>query len=221
MQVLSACGAHPRGGGEHLNDEVTLTAIKGSSPRRRGAPRFDRMVVRVRGLIPAEAGSTHTKAVEVARATAHPRGGGEHATLCTSVGLVLGSSPRRRGARSGRLPRLDHPRLIPAEAGSTTRRASPSRALRAHPRGGGEHAHGPLEQHVAQGSSPRRRGAPGTTKPPLPASGLIPAEAGSTAGLARRSASCAAHPRGGGEHESIVRALSIALGSSPRRRGAL
>jgi hypothetical protein len=73
---------------------------------------------------------------------------------------VLGSSPRRRGARRTRRGAHRHHGLIPAQAGSTPPPGERKALLRAHPRAGGEHKSPEGELRTFDGSSPRRRGAP-------------------------------------------------------------
>ena len=232
--------AHPRGGGEHQSAcreragaggssprrRGALPAVHfascaaGSSPRRRGAPSEDARPGRVSGLIPAEAGSTSRNGIEAGVAGAHPRGGGEHNRSEIADIAEIGSSPRRRGARGAPVSRGASPGLIPAEAGSTDHVIRELTRCGAHPRGGGEHTPRPFAREVELGSSPRRRGAPRPASTWRRASGLIPAEAGSTRATTARSARRTAHPRGGGEHVVTRRGALPGRGSSPRRRGA-
>ena len=73
---------------------------RGSSPRMRGAhvQAFD--VALVRGIIPADAGSTRQSPACRAPSRDHPRGCGEHASRSWAILVARGSSPRMRGARA-------------------------------------------------------------------------------------------------------------------------
>ena len=112
-------GDHPRVCGEHMRDRFTDESDLGSSPRMRGALDGGRDIFRVRGIIPAYAGSTATSPIKSAASWDHPRVCGEHCgKQCRRPGEP-GSSPRMRGAlRRWRLRTLS-PRIIPAYAGST------------------------------------------------------------------------------------------------------
>ena len=74
--------------------------------------------------------------------------------------------------------------------------------------------------HVGHGSSPRMRGALNRLTRVASATGIIPADAGSTQGQFRSPASTWDHPRGCGEHLDIEVGVDAALGSSPRMRRA-
>ena len=89
-----------------------------------------------------------------------------------------------------------------------------------HPRGCGEH---PLVQNVRVGqigSSPRMRGAPHACDRIRRWWRIIPADAGSTFGGQPNHERLRDHPRGCGEHQISTAAEFLALGSSPRMRGA-
>ncbi|VFA92734.1 CTP pyrophosphohydrolase [Nocardia farcinica] len=122
----------------------------------------------------------------------HPAGG----TTRRVFGLIPpagGTSRRRRQSRN--------PGLVPACAGST---ALPPLLLpphRAHPRVRGEHLLRLTTRSSGWGSSPRARGARGLLARRRAGRGLIPACAGSTEQVDRRS--------------------GASKGSSPRARGAL
>ena len=70
--------AHPRLRGEHPYESITTPAHAGSSPLTRGAPVRRRDDNRIRGLIPAYAGSTPWVVVVSRAGGAHPRLRGEH-----------------------------------------------------------------------------------------------------------------------------------------------
>ena len=130
---------HPRGCGEHSSEISWPSSFGGSSPRMRGARKPIQMYAKGYRIIPADAGSTTVVFMQIYGERDHPRGCGEHMFLSNYSVLVMGSSPRMRGARSlsattcagmGSSPRMrgaHHARLwwcwrvgiIPADAGST------------------------------------------------------------------------------------------------------
>ncbi len=173
-------GTHPRVRGEHCGVPKRGIEQPGSSPRARGAHSPD--CVRDVGarLIPACAG--------------------EHVQTEAEWLASVGSSPRARGAHGAASRWEVGRRLIPACAGST-RTGCPARTcVRAHPRARGEHPVYPVSMTRPRGSSPRARGAHSRRLLDESVSGLIPACAGSTEQVDRRS--------------------GASKGSSPRARGA-
>ena len=98
--------AHPRVGGENRKDRRDGPVSTGSSPRGRGK-RLIRVSVSIsRWLIPAWAGKTLRILAASALRWAHPRVGGENALGDASACTARGSSPRGRGKRSLRSPRI-------------------------------------------------------------------------------------------------------------------
>ena len=91
-------------------------------------------------IIPADAGSTAGLAMPSFSLEDHPRGCGEHWVRGHPVGRGQGSSPRMRGARSRSCTTIAEGRIIPADAGSTSRTWAEDPASKDHPRGCGEHA---------------------------------------------------------------------------------
>ena len=169
-------------------------------------------------LIPARAGKTTRRRASPPTSRAHPRAGGENRSAPVENRQQEGSSPRGRGKHSHAIPERLHPRLIPARAGKTGGVVRRIAALAAHPRAGGENSSHSSRSSAPPGSSPRGRGKrPSTKKDPRPY-GLIPARAGKTHGLVTKASSKPAHPRAGGENESLVGA-GVGGGSSPRGRG--
>ena len=132
--------AHPRVGGENKLALITDHTSLGSSPRGRGKPHGAGPARRRRRLIPAWAGKTVPHSQCPRRNGAHPRVGGENCTRGGSVTGSNGSSPRGRG----KLKPLHRPtrpiRLIPAWAGKTAGKTSPTCPRWAHPRVGGENS---------------------------------------------------------------------------------
>ena len=132
-------GDHPRMRGEHTLHSLRATAFRGSSPHARGAQEMLHFDRRVRGIIPACAGSTDGSKGDIMAVTDHPRMRGEHSVAASSVLCAVGSSPHARGAPMDCACARLRIRIIPACAGSTraarSRRLSPSD----HPRMRGEH----------------------------------------------------------------------------------
>ena len=140
--------------------------------------------------------------------------------MYTSVTRRSGSSPRVRGA--GLRPGRDRPLrgIIPACAGSSSRSRPRGTGSWDHPRACGEQALRFFTTLISSGSSPRVRGAALDGEGLAPRLGIIPAYAGSSAGL---SSSCPArwdHPRACGEQRPPSWAPLRPAGSSPRMRGA-
>ena len=173
------------------------------------------------GIIPAYAGSTWRCDVTTPRSWDHPRVCGEHSVIWKVSKLLLGSSPRMRGALVGDLDKRARDGIIPAYAGSTSSCSAAPTPSRDHPRVCGEHATMFAFTVCATGSSPRMRGAPSGSVPSLGWCGIIPAYAGSTANSLRLAFRSRDHPRVCGEHAAARIPGEIASGSSPRMRGAL
>jgi len=193
-------GDHPRAGGEHTLSGRRDRRSQGSSPRRRGARTMNVADDLALGIIPAQAGSTPARGLRHRPARDHPRAGGEHPVVRHLGQFYRGSSPRRRGARGGRLEDRRDLRIIPAQAGSTAARASRSSAETDHPRAGGEHLVRNSSRPSISGSSPRRRGARAAGADEDATEGIIPAQAGSTLTEPVDEVGLGDHPRAGGEH---------------------
>ena len=172
------------------------------------------------GIIPADAGSTDDFSRALDPPEDHPRGCGEHTLRSLWVSSSIGSSPRMRGAHTGQYAPTDDTRIIPADAGSTGFRAILFRPDPDHPRGCGEHNHDYPDAAVREGSSPRMRGARWRDSPCSLPPRIIPADAGSTKNRDTPGGLQRDHPRGCGEHSSMMICVYAQLGSSPRMRGA-
>ena len=192
----------------------------GSSPRMRGALGTDHPSFLTDGIIPADAGSTPLGQAGGLPCRDHPRGCGEHVSpVCRSL-RHGGSSPRMRGAPADNARQDVSEGIIPADAGSTRTCSGPSRLIRDHPRGCGEHLPSGRTRAMMRGSSLRMRGALGQTAGPPKGYGIIPADAGSTLLRNLRLSGNTDHPRGCGEHNSNRISSIHFSGSSPRMRGA-
>ncbi len=220
-RLAPRCTAHPRRRGEHADRTLNDEAEQGSSPQARGARGLFDPGKRVRGLIPAGAGSTCWLPPELCGTRAHPRRRGEHHGLRVTQLQHEGSSPQARGALDAVLRPVERGRLIPAGAGSTPLAGLKRSTTAAHPRRRGEHFLSSISQGGEAGSSPQARGARGlrTVWPAL--RGLIPAGAGSTQAVVSPVGASAAHPRRRGEHRFRDYPAGPPDGSSPQARGAL
>ena len=211
--------AHPRAGGENDPSSLSSTGLFGSSPRGRGKRHRLPDPHEGAGLIPARAGKTPCRARAHSCVSAHPRVGGENIDSWELPERHVGSSPRRRGKHSRRLPRPYGGGLIPAWAGKTAHRLLPLLDGGAHPRVGGENDLTEPIMELMPGSSPRGRGKHPHDRRLRRELGLIPAWAGKTRSIPCRARPTGAHPRVGGENAGVPDARTHARGSSPRRRG--
>ena len=114
---------HPRGCGAHVKGNDTSTSVKGSSPRVRGSLVRPQTGLKLYRIIPAGAGLTRARVLEMPVRWDHPRGCGAHSRSNSQPVSITGSSPRVRGSRCFRQPSLLCRGIIPAGAGLTPRRA--------------------------------------------------------------------------------------------------
>ena len=192
--------AHPRACGENAAADFSPASRPGSSPRVRGKRPRDPHPQSKRRLIPARAGKTFERLLQVGGLRAHPRACGENNMHYATLSRRLGSSPRVRGKLGELRQRDQHNRLIPARAGKTRREWYSLRDCRAHPRACGENLWHPRGRMVRLGSSPRVRGKPQVGESTKDDDGLIPARAGKTWGRIRYPQWFWAHPRACGEN---------------------
>ena len=212
-------GAHPRAGGDHAQWVYDKVTGPGSSPRGRGPQVIPRSGDRPARLIPARAGTTTDGSTPPSPTAAHPRAGGDHPSAPAAPVAPIGSSPRGRGPPAVVVASGVGERLIPARAGTTCGQLPIRPDQPAHPRAGGDHLPLLIFMPMTLGSSPRGRGP---HEPGCAGSGyerLIPARAGTTSAMLRRSHTWAAHPRAGGDHTQERLDLGAPAGSSPRGRG--
>ena len=150
---------------------------------------------------------------------AHPRVGGENASMMALILAKAGSSPRGRGKLARNVRQGRGYRLIPAWAGKTTGCPQTTHGSPAHPRVGGENAGRSKLRRAGKGSSPRGRGKLCVCPCWCFRRRLIPAWAGKTTPTGREATRSTAHPRVGGENiQTTVQAVA-GWGSSPRGRG--
>ena len=190
---------HPRGCGEHGENNNPDGAARGSSPRARGTRRGRRRRQR--------------------RAAVHPRERGEHGMPWERSHTDRGSSPRARGTRDEAAPGLPGTRFIPTSAGNTFRPTTRNTAGPVHPRERGEHP-GPVPVPPSiTGSSPRARGTLRLLTIFCTRPRFIPASAGNTSVPTSKTAAWSVHPRERGEHLFGLGVFAQGVGSSPRARG--
>ena len=174
---------HPRIRGEHISCSRFVPAIMGSSPHTRGAQRPGRFLSRPARIIPAYAGSTRARRRRCAAGRDHPRIRGEHLYMLASASERVGSSPHTRGAQIPEPLLQCGARIIPAYAGSTSRKDIDLAWRADHPRIRGEHHCAGQPGALDRGSSPHTRGALLTSLGAVASSRIIPAYAGSTGAL--------------------------------------
>ena len=150
---------HPRVCGEHRFPPIVTLLSPGSSPRVRGASARGRAGEPRQGIIPACAGSMPSRCDALALARDHPRVCGEHDGVWRRSHVVMGSSPRVRGAFTDIPDESPRAGIIPACAGSIAYGDAEHASSRDHPRVCGEHRQDPSAASLLQGSSPRVRGA--------------------------------------------------------------
>ena len=234
----SGSSPHTRGARRHRYSarcqQRIIPAYAGSTQKARRPRRRERDHPRIRGehcphggenddpggIIPAYAGSTSLATSRLPTKPDHPRIRGEHWPIPDSASSETGSSPHTRGARVDERLQLRRERIIPAYAGSTDARRSSSTPTSDHPRIRGEHHIAVVVPAPGGGSSPHTRGARGRRRVLAPASGIIPAYAGSTTVRRVGAAKSPDHPRIRGEHPWTPFAPSPYAGSSPHTRGA-
>ena len=196
----NATGDHPRMRGEHVLEHPGCLYVTGSSPHARGARLLEVGGGLLDGIIPACAGSTVPTGRAASPTWDHPRMRGEHERGSARRLGAAGSSPHARGALRPRIGSALLQGIIPACAGSTTRRRSRSSITRDHPRMRGEHESTVQKLADMKGSSPHARGAPVGEVAHLVDAGIIPACAGSTSIKVMAASSIGDHPRMRGEH---------------------
>ena len=110
---------HPRIRGEHFGVFPFRGQYLGSSPHTRGALLTAVDVDGGGRIIPAYAGSTHSRSVARPGGRDHPRIRGEHEMGAVGSIFPSGSSPHTRGAPIAYSVYKEDDRIIPAYAGST------------------------------------------------------------------------------------------------------
>ena len=171
---------HPRSRGVY-NGRIDAESMGGgSSPLARGLPQVDSRGIGALGIIPARAGFTSARGRQGRPWADHPRSRGVYGQSTLSSVNCSGSSPLARGLLVGPHAGRGHHRIIPARAGFTRTRSTPTTRPEDHPRSRGVYTRRPGASSTSAGSSPLARGLP-----PSPArcgrrARIIPARAGFT-----------------------------------------
>ena len=129
---------------------------------------------------PAEAGKTFRVIYSALKDQKHPRRGGEDLRTKRGCCDTRETPPPRRGRLSRFACVHIASRNTPAEAGKTPHAGPKRRALRKHPRRGGEDDHIPQPSKAIQETPPPRRGRPKEHFKMAAYTGNTPAEAGKT-----------------------------------------
>ncbi len=211
---------HPRVRGEQPAGGGAAGDGSGPSPRARGAVVRDDGRGDVRGTIPACAGSSRACRGRCTTGWDHPRVRGEQPGPGLHRRVVLGPSPRARGADLSQSQVEAVAGTIPACAGSSARPAAWRWIWRDHPRVRGEQRQGWLACWAVAGPSPRARGADHREEQEGVASGTIPACAGSSRAASESHEPTGDHPRVRGEQPVRKHDRAFTWGPSPRARGA-
>ena len=210
---------HPRSRGVYRPLTGPRRRAAGSSPLARGLPARERRSGSIPRIIPARAGFTRWTGAPGPPRSDHPRSRGVYSATCGRTPAASGSSPLARGLR-GRLPRdgARH-RIIPARAGFTTGTGAPSVWAADHPRSRGVYRTASPTGTGAPGSSPLARGLRPEGGLGRLHGGIIPARAGFTSTVPRRSGSGPDHPRSRGVYVISQLFEGYTTGSSPLARG--
>ena len=198
---------------------MSTICSSGSSPPTRGPPCDRTADLRLRGIIPAYAGTTERGGRGPSPDRDHPRLRGDHGSNVYLTDRAGGSSPPTRGPLVQSLICIGKRGIIPAYAGTTSPYSPPPRYPGDHPRLRGDHVAMFDEKPRAAGSSPPTRGPPAEELARADYGGIIPAYAGTTLRSNRRHAPAGDHPRLRGDHLYRTETPHWRPGSSPPTRG--
>ena len=166
----------------------------------RGKHIAGRIIQRLTGITPADAGKTAFGRFRPALATDHPRGCGENSILLKLHVAAEGSPPRMRGKLQAIVDALPQIRITPADAGKTVTRAGDTTGETDHPRGCGENLSDFQQRKGFVGSPPRMRGKHISANRNALLPGITPADAGKTCFSVAGAEPQRDHPRGCGEN---------------------
>ena len=110
---------HPRMRGEHVRKRTSTPIMPGSSPHARGTPKDGVCGTFNIRIIPACAGNTLRRRLQVGDIRDHPRMRGEHEMITINTIDDLGSSPHARGTPDEPQAPERPNGIIPACAGNT------------------------------------------------------------------------------------------------------
>ena len=206
-------------GGEHLYPKGSNVNAIGSSPHGRGTWLGRGSHLAVHRFIPAWAGNMNRPPPGSSARSVHPRMGGEHKLRQCAGLLPCGSSPHGRGTFVVGRRQAHIGRFIPAWAGNIGFARHQRLPEPVHPRMGGEHRSGTMNQSRSDGSSPHGRGTFAHELQSLFALRFIPAWAGNMLTVSSIHLNASVHPRMGGEHHPKSDDWVVPIGSSPHGRG--
>ena len=210
---------HPRACGEQLTIQAVFRSSFGSSPRLRGTDNPIPFKLDSVRFIPAPAGNSSSRSLNVREESVHPRACGEQNARRAVSACNSGSSPRLRGTVLRCPSRARRHRFIPAPAGNRPFLFSFSRTTPVHPRACGEQNRASSYTSSWFGSSPRLRGTEHTSNGLEQRGRFIPAPAGNRMPITAWLFCLTVHPRACGEQVVGPQAEGGTIGSSPRLRG--
>ena len=190
---------HPRMGGEKPFTAYLRAWWGGSPPHGRGKGHGLFGLALDVGITPAWAGKSFFR-VDVHEIPGdHPRMGGEKPARRRAFKRPTGSPPHGRGKDRQLLPVHPGPGITPAWAGKSVLLLPFCRSRWDHPRMGGEKLDNFYMLQQLVGSPPHGRGKGQTSCALAMPSGITPAWAGKSSGLAQRPGLDRDHPRMGGD----------------------
>ena len=210
---------YPRVCGGTDGNEIERRVNEGLSPRVRGNRVRPDGAAELDGSIPACAGEPITTTTTMTMPTVYPRVCGGTRVSQVLLRLQQGLSPRVRGNPVAVDPGVVVAGSIPACAGEPAARQRTALLFLVYPRvcGGTDTRY--LMRKSGEGLSPRVRGNPKRTSPPLAMPGSIPACAGEPRVVVRPVNPPRVYPRVCGGTNSNPRWGSTDRGLSPRVRG--
>ncbi len=194
-------------------------SVKGLSPHARGKRLEIIGSVGISGTIPACAGKTWSFASMYLAPWDYPRMRGENRLCLGTTYTKWGLSPHARGKLSGLHHSLNGKGTIPACAGKTATPSATLPTLGDYPRMRGENGNLCIRVGNQWGLSPHARGKPAPYKVAADARGTIPACAGKTWLMYRKTLCAGDYPRMRGENIIVTFIPRIPAGLSPHARG--
>ena len=158
MMSFGLYGDHPRSRGVYTCSESRSSTVTGSSPLARGLPPEVLWRPIEHRIIPARAGFTGVRSGTRDARWDHPRSRGVYREERINGDHFGGSSPLARGLHHPPLPSPFLARIIPARAGFTPVRRTPSWRWPDHPRSRGVYCASRIMGSRMSGSSPLARG---------------------------------------------------------------
>ncbi len=149
---------YPRWRGEHITLWIPAPQSAGLSPLARGTQPGAMADTSSTRFIPAGAGNTRSRFLQIVSAPVYPRWRGEHNRRLICRESCFGLSPLARGTPTSLKHEKQQKRFIPAGAGNTCSAASFPAIFAVYPRWRGEHLFTHLKIKNHYGLSPLARG---------------------------------------------------------------